>query len=211
MSENEYAGSEEKKAFRKQMMAIRDSLSEEERNEKSHKIHASFLELFEDSVFGSGREESLILLYASTRSEVDTFGLWKEIERRASEKGKNVRIAFPKVLGPRWMEFYLVSSGEDLIPAFRGIKEPVEKNPVTEEMLSEKTSILVVPGVAFDEQKNRMGYGGGFYDTYLERFGKYFDRTAALAFEAQISKTLLPTESHDRKPDVVITEERVLR
>ncbi|MBO4390168.1 MAG: 5-formyltetrahydrofolate cyclo-ligase [Lachnospiraceae bacterium] len=197
--------SEEKKILRRKMISIRDSIDPEKRKTADGKIRKSFLECFRERFQPETEtKDCLILLYASTRSEVDTFGIWKEL------MGSQIRFAFPKVLGKRHMEFFITESQADLKEAFQGILEPVTTEVVTEEMIRNSYCILVMPGVAFDEAGNRMGYGGGFYDTYLERFEKDIDLKAALAFEAQICKEGLVTEEHDRKPDLIITENRVI-
>ena len=68
-------------------------------------------------------------------------------------------------------------------------------------------AFLVVPGVAFDENRHRAGYGQGFYDRYLAAHRKH--ATAAVAFEFQIVEEV-PAEPTDIFPDLVITEKRIL-
>ena len=64
-----------------------------------------------------------------------------------------------------------------------------------------------MPGVAFDEDRHRVGYGGGFYDRFLEAHPGM--KTAALAFEFQI-KDRVPFEPFDIRPGQIVTEQRVL-
>ena len=66
---------------------------------------------------------------------------------------------------------------------------------------------MLMPGVAFDVKRNRIGYGGGYYDKYLAYSEKIYK--AALAYECQIFEAL-PCEEHDLKPDIIITEKRIL-
>lgn len=68
--------------------------------------------------------------------------------------------------------------------------------------------LMIMPGVAFDNQRHRVGYGGGFYDRYLSKHTRHF--TAALAFEFQMMEEV-PTEPTDLLPDVVITEKTIYR
>ena len=70
-----------------------------------------------------------------------------------------------------------------------------------------KNTVLVVPGVAFDENGGRMGYGGGYYDTYIEKYK--VENTVALAFESQI-KDSVPKEEHDRIMKKIITDKRII-
>jgi 5-formyltetrahydrofolate cyclo-ligase len=91
-----------------------------------------------------------------------------------------------------------------MAPGFRGIPEPAagEQVPVQE------ANLLVVPGVAFDPEGRRVGYGGGFYDRLLPRV-KGLRPIVALAYEEQVFPSL-PREEHDISVDVVITDARVI-
>lgn len=72
-----------------------------------------------------------------------------------------------------------------------------------------KNTLMILPGVAFDRECNRIGYRGGFYDRYIPRIpGAYL---IAIAFEEQISEDIFPMESHDIKPDAVYTQARIIR
>ena len=66
--------------------------------------------------------------------------------------------------------------------------------------------LMLMPGVAFDESRNRVGYKGGFYDRYLERHPEI--RTLALAFDCQILDETIEADSHDIKPHGILTEKR---
>lgn len=102
------------------------------------------------------------------------------------------RFAFPRCLKERRMEFRLVRDlSADMEPAAMGIPAPKAHCPV---MLPEALDILVVPGVAFTAQGDRMGYGGGYYDRYIPLCPQA--RLLALAFPEQILPEL-PTEAHD--------------
>ena len=63
-----------------------------------------------------------------------------------------------------------------------------------------------MPLVGFDEQKNRLGYGSGFYDRYLQKYE--FIPTIALGYECQ-KYDHLPTEASDRVPNAIITEKNI--
>ena len=69
-----------------------------------------------------------------------------------------------------------------------------------------RDGFMVVPGVAFDADKNRIGFGGGYYDKYLELYPELF--TAAVAFGFQIVEGV-PIEANDIRPQKLITEERI--
>ena len=71
------------------------------------------------------------------------------------------------------------------------------------DMQSFQNCLMIIPGVAFDRQKNRIGYGSGYYDRYLS--DKRELHTIAAAFEFQVLEKL-PVEETDIRPDVLITE-----
>ncbi len=71
-----------------------------------------------------------------------------------------------------------------------------------------RCTLMIMPGAAFDRDCNRIGYAGGFYDRYLERFPAC--ETIALAFSLQVTDRI-PAEIHDRKPSRIMTEKGQLR
>lgn len=141
------------------------------------------------------QEASVVCLYLSIKKEVDTM----PVIERAWADGK--RVAAPRVDGEK-MEFYFFSSLEELLAGAFHILEPCgsERCDTTAPGV-----LLLMPGVAFDEQCSRIGYGGGYYDRYLAEHE--ISRTAALAYECQIVKELAAME-FDKKPEMIITEQR---
>ena len=97
------------------------------------------------------------------------------------------------------MEFYYVQRIDDLEKGYSGIWEPVTKKKAKGDSV-----LVLLPGSAFDRNRNRIGYGKGFYDKYLIKHQQY--RTLALAFEFQVVDSI-PTDSYDMRPDGIITEE----
>ncbi len=136
-----------------------------------------------------------VCLYISTKNEVDTLPLI----RHALSHGK--RVAAPRVSGSS-MEFYYFYDVSDLVTGAYNILEPVGDHA-----LDVDDALIVMPGVAFDEQCNRIGYGGGYYDRYLSTHKTC--TKIALAYELQITEQL-QAEQFDVKPDMVITETRVI-
>ena len=102
------------------------------------------------------------------------------------------------------MEFYQITSYEDLEPGHFGVWEPKVYCPVYEG----PSALLLVPGVAFDREGRRIGYGGGFYDRYLEKHPDH--HTVGYAYAFQIYEHL-PTEVFDRRVDCVLTENGFLK
>src|SRR5690606_25232452 len=92
---------------------------------------------------------------------------------------------------------------EELSPGTFGVMEPPEK----EEIVLKDIDVVVVPGVAFDRNGYRIGYGAGYYDNFLPKL-KSDAKNIAVAFEMQL-RDLIPVESHDVKMDMIITEQGI--
>ncbi|MCI0469074.1 MAG: 5-formyltetrahydrofolate cyclo-ligase [Nitrospirae bacterium] len=189
-----------KSAIREDALFRRDAIDAEVRGEKDRRIRERFAGLSEFKSAG------VILLYASFRSEVDTFGI---IELCLSS-GKGV--ALPKVdRTSNLLRLYKIKNIEELSHGYFGIQEPlVDEGRI---MDIDDFDLIIVPGVAFDEMCNRMGYGKGFYDKLLgnlRRTGNHGEgRGVALAYEEQIVKAI-PAKPYDIKMDKIITDERII-
>lgn len=180
---------ETKKDIRKRVLAERKTLSFEAQTEKTQKIYEQVIShpLFLDA--------GEIYCYIDYNHEAGT----KKLIEKSWELGKNV--AVPKVIGDQ-MEFFYITSFDELKEGYYKIMEPV-----TEEKADAPEALVIMPGAAFDEECSRIGYGGGFYDKYLERHPGY--RRIALAFELQITEHV-PADTYDIKPEVIITEKRII-
>lgn len=139
------------------------------------------------------KQNDVVYLYSSFGSEVSTNALFMECLKT------NKRVAFPKVMKKGVMEFYEVKGTHDLITGFQGILEPKgEKKPIRE------AGLVLVPGVAFDEENHRIGYGGGYYDRYFSTYSFVPFSKFGLAYSFQIVPRI-ETESFDEPVDKVIT------
>ena len=203
-----------KKDVRKSVLAMRDSIPVEERAKYDAEIRECIL------IHPVYKEAKIILAYASYRSEVDTLALISQ----ALADGKYVFT--PKVSDDE-MEFWQITAPGDLKEGYRGIPEPIESISFPE-WLAEQNSVekyhvmMWVPGVAFDKERHRIGYGKGFYDGYLSKTADLKEKlwgechmklhltTSALAFSCQVLEQI-PYEAHDIKPDLLITEREVLQ
>lgn len=180
---------EEKKLIRKQIFAARKERTDEEIREMSRLVTETVTGL---PVF---LEASRILAYVDYNHEVMT----GEIIEAAWKLGKEV--AVPKVSG-KDMIFYKLTDFAQLESGYYGIREPARG-----EIVDWEKGLMIMPGVAFDEENHRVGYGGGFYDRFLEKHPQI--DTVALAFEFQILPQV-PYESTDILPCQIVTEKRVL-
>ena len=116
---------------------------------------------------------------------------------------KGSTILLPKIKKKSQMEFYGWYKNDPLLINKYGIPEPMDAKKVYPD-------ILLVPLVAFDEELNRLGYGGGFYDRYIEKISKIKKIVkVGLAFSFQKLKRI-PTNKYDKKLDIVITEKNIL-
>lgn len=135
-------------------------------------------------------KSACILTYVGFQGEVET----RPLIEKAWEDGKNVSV--PRVEG-RDIVFCPLTDFSQLKEGTFHVPEPVSAPA------SIKGDVLViVPGVAFDEKCNRIGYGKGFYDRYLREHPQY--TAAALAFDWQIFD-FIPHTDYDRQPDCIFT------
>lgn len=144
------------------------------------------------------RSADVILMYASFRSEVDTWHFAQNVLL------KNMKIAYPVCRENNTMTFHIVSGTNQLNDATYGICEPDISLPQPE--ITDRT-VCIVPALAFTENGGRLGYGGGYYDRFLSAYPEMY--TIGLAYEACIAESL-PLAEHDIKIKSVITEERTI-
>lgn len=114
--------------------------------------------------------------------------------QRALDEGK--RVAVPKVYGEE-MRFIYLEDLTQVSKGYAGIPEPIADAPVAED----KQALVLMPGLAFDPQGHRIGYGGGFYDKFLAKEPHH--PTLALCYEFQM-QAHLDTEEFDIPVDTVL-------
>lgn len=175
-----------KEEMRKLILGYRQSLSHDDAVMKSIVIL--------DKVFRTVQYQkaNCIYCYIDCRNEVMT----KPLVKRAIADEK--RVAVPKVLGND-MKFFYIQGYDDLEPGYHGILEPKEYCTLAEET----NALMIMPGVAFDRENHRVGYGKGYYDQYLRRENYHYK--IALAYEFQVFDAV-SHEPYDISPDLVLTE-----
>lgn len=180
---------ESKREIRQRILKLRNSIPPEKSEEASS--------LIAEKVFAlpAFQKSDIVFCYVSFKSEVST----KKILEYCWRIQK--KTAVPKVLGEK-MEFFFISSYEDLKTGYFGVPEPEEKFPAPV-----KNALVLVPGVAFDENRNRIGYGRGFYDNYFIKHPGL--KSAALAFDIQVIEKIEP-DAYDVRPECIITEKRFI-
>ena len=174
----------DKKALRSTIRQQKRAMSEEEIQRRSEKL----AELFYASELY--RNAATIYGYLPYNQEVRTTPMLEQ----ALRDGK--RIAVPKVYGEE-MKFIYMEDLSQVEKGYAGIPEPIADDPIADD----ETALVLMPGMAFDPQGHRIGYGGGFYDKFLASEPNH--PTLALCYEFQMLPSL-ETEEHDIPVDCVL-------
>ena len=136
--------------------------------------------------------------YFPTNFEIDDLKILEMMEK------KNFNISLPVIKKNNQMNFLKWSTNDPLKINKFGIPEPISLKIVVPD-------ILLVPLVSFDVELNRLGYGGGFYDRYIEKIEKVKKVIKiGLAFSYQKIKKI-PTNKFDKKLDFIITEKDIFK
>jgi 5-formyltetrahydrofolate cyclo-ligase len=136
--------------------------------------------------------------YFTSNFEIDDLKILEMMEK------KNFNVSLPVIKENNQMNFFQFSINDPLKINKFGIPEPVSVNIINPD-------ILLVPLVSFDSKLNRLGYGGGFYDRYIEKIEKVKKVIKiGLAFSYQKIKKV-PTDKFDKKLDFIITEKEILQ
>jgi 5-formyltetrahydrofolate cyclo-ligase len=149
------------------------------------------------------KDAKTICCFVSTDYEVQTDPIINHFLK------ENVGIAVPwcktkeKELGVSLIK----DLASDLGPGAYGIREPIQEKRV--DVKNQDIDAVIIPGVVFDKELNRMGNGKGYYDRFLQYY-KGSKPIIALAFDLQILDQDLHADPYDIKPDLIITEKRIL-
>ncbi len=178
-----------KNKLRKKLLEKRNALSAYEVLEKSNEIISKLTSLEEF------KKTEKLLCYISFGNEVYTHGL---IKAYAGIK----KIAVPVVDGDNLLLSY-IKDWKELSTGTYGILEPKEIRIAK----PKEIEIAIVPGIVFDERGYRIGYGKGYFDRLLSKTNA---KKIGLAYDFQVLKEI-PSEQHDVKMDMIITERRILK
>lgn len=186
-----------KAEIRKELLSIRNAIPPAVRTAKAAEIREKLASLEEI------KNANVVLLFASFRTEVDTFGIMEKI----LADGK--RIVLPKVDKDRHsLVLYEVKEISELHPAYMGIPEPSVTGTERLRTIND-VDAGVIPGAGFDRECNRIGYGAGYYDILLSGLEKEIPLICP-AYEEQIVDSI-PAELHDRKINIIVTDRRIIR
>ena len=174
----------DKTALRKQIREKKRAMTAVEIEEASARLG----ELFAATEFY--RQAKSIYGYLPYNQEVRTVPMLEQ----AIRDGK--RVAVPKCYGDE-MRFIWMDDLSRVEKGYANIPEPIADEPIADD----ETALVLMPGLAFDPQGHRIGYGGGFYDKFLAREGKH--PTLALCYDFQMVEHL-ETEKFDIPVDKVL-------
>lgn len=185
-----------KKETRGEIHQLRDSLSMRDIDSKSRTIEARLWQLIEEQGFES------IMFYIAFGSEVRT----QNCISWAIDSGLTAIVPICSVDGRRQiLPSRLLDLQSEVEESKFGIPEP--KPEFRRFFPPEKIDLVVVPGLAFDEEGYRIGYGGGYYDRFLAKCPQAL--SVGLAYEMQIVKCTFPS-TRDVPVYKIITEDRVI-
>ncbi|MFC1691186.1 5-formyltetrahydrofolate cyclo-ligase [Nanoarchaeota archaeon] len=185
---------ESKQQIRSEVLEKRKFLPKLEVEEKSVSIINNFL----NSDFYKNNNNIMVYCSLDKNNEVNTLNL---IDKMLKDK-KNIIAPYVK---NNKIAISQIFHKKDLNCGTFGILEP--KDTQTHFFDEDNLDVVIVPGIAFDERKNRIGYGKGFYDEFLKK-----TKAAKIAFALELQVLdKIPQDPHDEKVDIIITEERVIK
>lgn len=174
----------DKTELRREIRVRKRAMTEEEIETRSAKLAQLF---FASKAYQNAKT---IYGYLPYNQEVRTVPMLE----RALKDGK--KVAVPKVYGEE-MKFLYLDDLNAVAKGYAGIPEPIADEPVAQD----ETALVLMPGLAFDPQGHRIGYGGGFYDKFLAAEPNH--PTLALCYEFQMLPKL-DVEDHDIPVDTVL-------
>lgn len=185
---------EQKKLIRRRVLALRDSISKEVIIRNSRSIEANVFKLDEFKSAGT------VMFFATFRSEPDTIPMIEQ----SLKSGK--RVVLPKVAKTQRAKLVPIEIKDikaDLTAGAYGIPEPGSGKKLSPADID----LVFVPGVAFDAQGRRIGYGGGYYDNFLKEV--VLEKRIGIAFGLQVLEEI-PCRDSDLRVNKIITEKGVL-
>lgn len=178
----------EKKELRRRVREELSALSRSELVRSDDALFARFLALPQVEA-----AKTVFAFWGIPGKEPDTSRLIGELVKR----GKTVGL--PRMLPEHRMEVRRYDPDSPLVKASFGISEPGEDCPLLDR---EDIGLVLVPAVCYDRRGYRLGFGGGYYDRWLEGFSGV---KVGLCREA-VLREAVPTEAHDAKVDILLTE-----
>ncbi len=178
--------------YRKQILRKVKQIDIHQKAENNRLIFENFVKHYKQYEF------SIYFSFVNFKSEVDTSPIINFLLK------ENKTVCIPKIIENRIkiVPVQISDLNQLTYTNIYGIKEP--KNLIA---FNKPIECTITPGVVFDEHKNRIGYGKGYYDRFFEKNPKTYK--IALCYESQIIKEQIPTSSNDIQVDLIITEKRI--
>jgi len=181
---------EDKKTLRKKYKAIRDCIPSNQKLEFDRLINENIIKLKEC------REATDICVYMAIGSEI----VLDDLINYSLDCNKKVWL--PRVINGE-MQFYKYNRDTKLIEGAYHIMEPDSEEILT----PDNQTVVIMPGLAFSRQGGRLGYGGGYYDRYIEKYPSV--RRIAVCYDECIAK-MLPMEVFDKQPQKIVTNREII-
>lgn len=184
----------EKQQIRSEILNIRSNMSTEECCRKSHEICSRLIrtELYQKA--------NVIYAYMAFKYEVDLTELIEEALKDQKQ------IAIPKITDGKMLFYYPEMNQQGEFQTESGYFKI--KEPTSDAAKAQEPDVILFPGVAFDRSLNRIGYGKGFYDSYMQTIQKTGVISIGIAYECQLVSEI-PTDPHDYRLDYILTEENL--
>lgn len=191
----------DKQDLRRRFSALRGSIPAEERAIAETAIRERLFDL------PAWRDAPLICGYMSMRSEIDMLPVWE----RAAAEGKGYALPVTLTGAKEGRMIFRRTAGftpDGLISARFGVSEPAEDCP-TLEMRDFEGALMLIPGLAYDDQGYRLGYGGGYYDRFLANLTQAGVQITTVGLAFSVCRThALPRNPYDIPVNIIIDERR---
>ena len=187
-----------KEDLREKYFDIRQNLSDKYLEEKSKLITDKLDKYVEEKQFNN------IMIFVSFRNEINTHPL---IKKWLKDKDKNIFVPYidnnlDKMKISKIKDFH-----QDLSPGVFDILEPIEE--LQKDDSANYLDLIVVPGLIFSKQGYRIGYGGGYYDMFLNETEPEVKKVGIVFSRFIVNE--LPVDDHDLPVDLIITEEDIIK
>ena len=190
-----------KSDLRRRFTALRDHLTGEERTAAEEAIRERLFSL------PAWREAPLVCGYTSIRSEIAMNPVWE----RAAAEGRGYALPVTLTGAKEGRMIFRRTAGftpDGLISARFGVSEPAEDCP-TLEMRDFEGALMLIPGLAYDDQGYRLGYGGGYYDRFLANLTQAGVQITTVGLAFSVCRThALPRNPYDIPVNIIIDERR---
>lgn len=186
---------EDKIKLRKHLLKQRGEMKKEEVEKLSEEIKEKLIRLSEL------QKSRIVMIYLSFKNEVDT----EPIIDWCFEQDKEVVVPYCEIENKKIIPCKLHPDRKGLVKSKFGIWEPQPDLMTSVEI--DAIDVIIVPGVGFDNNCNRLGFGGGYYDRFLAKRQREIP-AIAICYQNQITQSV-PTDNYDIKMDMVVTESNI--